>query len=1438
MCIKRIMLVSAAVAAVSFGFCANQAKAAIINVGVGGDIAAAIAKAQEGDIVCLAPGEHVVSATVTLNKAITVTGGFSGLTTIRPSSASFRLFNISHAAAVLCDVTLMGGKGDVSGGAKITAGTLRDSVVTGCSSTGTTVTGGGVYVEGPNAKLIRCVVRDNTGGGYGGGILVIGASKIESCLVTGNKSSWGGGFYIQSNSKAVIANCLVRDNTATAGGSGKDVYNYSSSGVQFLNCGIKTAIAGNQGEKKGCVIGGELNRAALEGKGVTIEGQDWLENKDIDGAPFAETPSVGCTEWASGNRLRVTAVGVPVAGAGELTPGYGTKSGFADGASFPCSAPAAWTNAEETLVAICGGYQLFANGAQIAEGSENEFNYEHPAGELSSTLVWKWVRRVKVGAQAGRGGTVEPTEQWVTEGEQATVTATADETHDFLKWTGVPEAVASENPLQITVTDLMEVQAAFIVKGGVERVWKGGEGFWDEATNWNPAGVPTAQDNAIVSSGAVWAKSSLEVGNLDIGAGAALFFASTGTVSKALATWPEEPKSRSFMVAGDLTCAGTLVVGGLWTVAEKDLITKLQVSVGGNLTLTGAARAGFYAATTPSEFSWDNLYAARTTVAVGGTLSVGDTAILYSTCDELTGAPLCFTCESFNLAVGAKVNAQDRGWAWFKYANTADRDPRKTGDSNSYFTLARHQIADSWGSHACYGAESKAYGYAYAPFMPGSPTCTYQTPQPGGGQFWLVARGTATVEGQVLVDATKSIYGPASGGGIWLCAKKLVADGSALLSAHGGQNSHGSATGGGTGGRISLGLGLSATEIENLGAGATPAELGLNWQDSISEIPVDCSGNRGGAKDKDGNYYYSQPGTVTAVYGSEADTTVTVFGNHAELGEPVPNYGASAFEKGSTQTFTCPAVGYASASERYSCVGYVVSNTTTEVAHGDTTSFSVEIGDEPLSVTWIWGVREIACAVIGVDGATVSVNGVSGGAEGVTKWLAVGEVPVVSVAPDAGCEFLCWEGPIPYGQATANPLTLSADVIRSVRPVVRPVAEPTTRTYNQTDSKTVKVWTDPTAWTPQGIPGAGDDIVIAGKGTLLASNYFACASLTLKDSAIFKIADSASSLLEEAALVVSGDLTMTNTAALTVAPRNQYRRGNLTVGGDLTLFGGTLTVSAGPTNGVDFTYATGAGFVTIDGSLTVLGSSTVVPNSDPWTGGSVVFTVGGDFTLATNAAFKANDNGFERIAGKSPITWGPGWGYDYSIGAGYGGYGSGNNATYGNPYGFALAPIYPGSPSGEYGGGHTGGGLIRIHATGNVFLDGLLDASATAKSTDASSASGGGVWVTAGGRMTVSPGARLLARGGYRCTGAGKPGGGGRIALAQMVTQAQIAAMAADGAYHGPGKEKRHVFDDEAYLADRPDVTIDVNGGEAYAVGKGTFRFIDGRSDGLVILIW
>ena len=86
-------------------------------------------------------------------------------------------------------------------------------------------------------------------------------------------------------------------------------------------------------------------------------------------------------------------------------------------------------------------------------------------------------------------------------------------------------------------------------------------------------------------------------------------------------------------------------------------------------------------------------------------------------------------------------------------------------------------------------------------------------------------------------------------------------------------------------------------------------------------------------------------------------------------------------------------------------------------------------------------------------------------------------------------------------------------------------------------------------------------------------------------------------------------------------------------------------------------------FTVANGGAWETGTSVVYPISEGYTGGSVVFDVAGAFELGANAKFDATAAGFRRYDGRSPVTYAPGFGYSYTIGAGYGGYGC-RNWTY------------------------------------------------------------------------------------------------------------------------------------------------------------------------------
>ena len=153
-------------------------------------------------------------------------------------------------------------------------------------------------------------------------------------------------------------------------------------------------------------------------------------------------------------------------GVGEVSPAYGTYGEYVAGQSYALSASAAWTNAEETVAATCVGYKVYTNGVIYVEGDDNSFTYRHPDCETGAELVWQWAVENKVTAEAGAGGTVSKSEEWVAHGATAGIEATSADGYRFVRWDGVEGAAAYQNPFLGPVTKPLELTAVFEADDG------------------------------------------------------------------------------------------------------------------------------------------------------------------------------------------------------------------------------------------------------------------------------------------------------------------------------------------------------------------------------------------------------------------------------------------------------------------------------------------------------------------------------------------------------------------------------------------------------------------------------------------------------------------------------------------------------------------------------------------------------------------------------------------------------------------------------------------------------------------------------------------------------------------------------------------------------------------------------------------------------------
>lgn len=287
-------------------------RAKTIDVAAGDSIADAVAAAEAGDVVQLAAGTHYVPAQITIDKGITVRGVRASATIIRPSAVSVRLFLLKHADAVLSDVTLTGVSASGFCVVEINApgGTLQDAIITDNSATGSGNGNACVGTRGAGGVIRRCKFTDNTSTTAYGTLQIYDSPRVECCLFTGNKATWGAGVYIQNTGGgAFITHVTAYGNTSTSDTSHDDFYDYNSSIKNVYNCCFAEAYTVGSSVYTGCHFG-EPTEENLKGKGVIVGGDATV---DLDGVAFdPEAPSIGCyalrddvvaVEWNSGSEV-------------------------------------------------------------------------------------------------------------------------------------------------------------------------------------------------------------------------------------------------------------------------------------------------------------------------------------------------------------------------------------------------------------------------------------------------------------------------------------------------------------------------------------------------------------------------------------------------------------------------------------------------------------------------------------------------------------------------------------------------------------------------------------------------------------------------------------------------------------------------------------------------------------------------------------------------------------------------------------------------------------------------------------------------------------------------------------------------------------------------------------------------------------------------------
>ena len=927
-------------------------------------------------------------------------------------------------------------------------------------------------------------------------------------------------------------------------------------------------------------------------------------------------------------------------------------------------------------------------------------------------------------------------------------------------------------------------------------------------------------------------------------------------------------------------CAGRIDVASL-AITNATLAVKgadyghVAVSVSGDLDLGPKARLTVTAgrAATPTDFAamYDEI---EDVVAVGGTLHIAEGAVFSPVADILTGLPVQVVAARFRLDEGGLVDAANQGYG---YLATPSPVPAGAYASNGGYTFAKgHGI--NYDRGAAYGAtashnEAKAYGFAYAPWLPGSPNGMYNkfSSYPagnntsgwgrGGGAFFLRATDSAFLGGLVDCRGCYRFYGSSSGGGIWLVAPDFRLAPTAELCAEGGPNANNYGTrASGTGGRVSLAIGLTADQISNLATGKPPASLDLAYGSSPSFIRTSVLGGLCPPTPyyTTGSYSRQNAGTATWTLNASAAAQLTVSGVGAADANGIA--GVAFVRVG--QALSIGVEEFKTAAEarsHYVATGWSVTNAAGETVAsgtGGTATFTPAAG--PLFLTWEISAieEEIDIALFG-DGA-LSVNGVPA-PHGATIRAARGSSLALAATPGAGSSLAFWR----LGRKGEIGAAADAPVVREPAElaVLFSPAAPAAKTFSGASGG---YWEDPANWSPAGVPTAADAVAIGADTAVLATSQVYAASLEIAAGGVLAVGGATANVAAQTkaagasfGLTVAGDVALHG--SLSLGGAQSTAPVFLAVGGDLALDGSAvLAVYASRASGFAFdTLYREATVAAVRGALTLAGTARVLPDAERVTGAPVRFRAG-SVSVGADAAFDASLRGWgcTTFTGELPrnvrafvtgtissarsCSYAPGTGCDVnatlgqaSSDAGHGGRGDTPATPSGRVYGYKYAPFLPGSNGRKSDAADRGGGTVWIECANHFMLDGALVADGGFSAASWSS-SGGGVWVVTRG-FSATDTARLSARGGGNAGVSGAYGsGGGRISIATGLTDAERDDLAA-------GRTPASLEYEDAITFVAADVSGGqgraLNAGENYKAGDGSLSTVRGTAGGVEVIV-
>ncbi len=1105
---------------------------------------------------------------------------------------------------------------------------------------------------------------------------------------------------------------------------------------------------------------------------------------------------------------------------------------------------------------VCDGWKLYSVNPTTLERTLSRESTD--GDKLSCTvssasglqeLVFTWREEYRAVVTVNGVGTGAES-AWTQYGTPVTLTATPPDGLVFAYWTGDVNYNDRFNE-KITLNGPVSVTPHFAPADGqgLTFIAKDENGSWYDLNHWivngeTPTRLPSQYDDVIISSksdkvtradSGFWVK-SLSITNAVLAVNITNNFniAACATSVSKMRTDTASAKAEVYDFPGGYLWAmvdGDLTIGGLGYLCMGAQFQRAytQLTVDGNLTIgegalvmnAGSVDMGVPRAVNTSYYilEFDSLaqfyqgdnflkVAGKTTIETGGALVPGN--------DYTTGYAVWLNMGDVEIKEGGEINVIKRGYAasggeYKVNGKTATGCPIGTYTFDAYNGASHGGLAGLKNVGGQYSTEYPVYDYEYTPLYPGMGSQNYA----GGGTVRLDAENLI-VSGSILADGinkwgTFGGKGGSAGGSIFINCQSFELGDNAIITAKGG-NGQATYSSGGGGGRIAIGVELTAEQREAIYATKGADLAGIKVSQLTDAFPGRVSVEGGENLQYHGG---GQEGTAVYMVNSSGKVFVDTIVIPALEITTTPITGLVTINAGEDIVFSAPnayAFETKDGRSRRLLTGCVITSGDQVVYDSEETPYTVtdgvasftltNVNYENLLVTWSYSTLQHhveASTVVGEG--TITLTGADS-----DGWADDGATLSVSATPADGYEFLGFGGDI-YGDDAQQPTVTFADNRRS-RVITATFAQSGTSAVSWTGEGDGLNWTDPDNWSSKSVPLPTTDVTIDLDGAVVhrgTLRYLACKNLTIGSTATLAISNTVFSSRwpsdrfdqtvahpavgkeEDSApvkLTVNGNLALNG--KLILGYQNSLSRPTLNVSGNMNMGEGALfTIYTGydpllatqtESKAKTDAWKRGGSEIIIGGSLALATGAWVYPYSDALTGASPVFRLGGNLTVAEGAGFNADGKGYGRcwyngnlcVYFTSTHSLGGNW---------YGGgshYGAGTSNPDFVPYDNLYAPCMPGV-YGFNGDDRGGGGVIRIYAKGTAYIRGTLTAEGKGWNSGGGTGAGGTVYLAAKKIRTYET-SYISAAGSQTGSASldGGSGGGGHICLAINFTDEDL----------------------------------------------------------------